>query len=89
MNNPKPTTMTLNVRLVDGSIRRFQFPAENEGDLNLATRIERALEAHDLVIELGDRLLVFPQHSILTIELTPAPAKLPATAIRHGRLVGE
>jgi len=86
---PKPTTVTMIVRLVDGSIHRFQFPVENAGDANLASRIERVLEAHDLVIELDGRLLVIPQHSILSIELTPAPAKLPTTAIRHGRVVGE
>jgi hypothetical protein len=73
---------------VDGSVHRFQFPVENAGDMNLASRIERTLEADDLVIELSGRLLVIPQHSILSIELTPAPVKLPATAIRHGQVIG-
>jgi len=77
------------VRLVDGSIHRFQFSDEKGDETTLATRVERALEAHDLVIELGGRLLVIPQHSMLSIELTPAPAKLPATVIRHGRVIGE
>ena len=89
MSNTKSITVTIIVRLVDGTVHRFQFPVENAGDVNLASRIERVLEAHDLLIELDGRLLVIPQHSILSIEVTPAPAKLPATAIRHGRVVGE
>ncbi len=89
MSNANPSAVTMIVRLVDGSVQRFQFPAEKEGDeLTLASRIEKALQAQDLVLELGGRLLVIPKHSILTIEVTPAPAKLPATAIRHGRVIG-
>jgi hypothetical protein len=90
MNNPKPSAQTMIVRLLDGSSHRFQFPAEKDGDdLTLATRIERAFQAQDLALELGGRLLVIPKHSILTVELSPAPAKLPATALRHGRVMGE
>jgi hypothetical protein len=55
--------------------------------LQLANRIEKALQAHDLVLELGGRLLVIPKHSIVSIELTPAPAKLPAVVIRHARII--
>ncbi|HUJ11212.1 MAG TPA: hypothetical protein VL171_14420 [Verrucomicrobiae bacterium] len=89
MNNTNPSAVTMVVRLVDGSVKRFQIPAEKEGDeLTLASRIERALQAQDLALELGVQLLVIPKHSILTVEVTPAPAKLPATAIRDGRIIG-
>ncbi len=89
MRNASPSHIKMIVRLVDGSVQSVQFPAEQEGDeLTLASRIEKVLQAQDLVLELGGRLLVLPKHSILSIELTPSPAKLPTTAIRHGRVIG-
>ena len=87
MNNLKPPTVSMTVRLIDGSIRRFRFPSDGGDDVTLGSRIEKALQTQDLVVELGDRLLVIPKHSILTIELTPPPPKLPAVAIRNARLI--
>ena len=85
----KPKTITMIVRLVDGNVHRFQFPDENAGDpMTLVSRLERGFEAQDLAVEMDGRLLVFPKHSILSIEVTPAPAKLPAFAIRNGRVIG-
>jgi hypothetical protein len=85
----KPKTITMIVRLVDGNVHRFQFPDEFAADpTTLASRLERGFEAHDLAIETDGRLLVYPKQSILSIEVTPAPAKLPAFAIRHGRMIG-
>ncbi len=84
----KPRTIMMIVRLVDGTVHRFQFPDEHSGDpMTLVSRLERGFEAQDLAVELEGRLMVFPKHSILSIELTPAPAKLPAFAIRHGQIV--
>ncbi len=84
---PKSLTQTMIVRLVDGSVHRFQFPPEGGDDVMLASRIEKAFQAHDLVLELSGRLLVIPRHSILSIEVTPAPAKLPAFTVRNGRTI--
>jgi hypothetical protein len=84
---PKPQPITMIVRLTDGSVHRVRFIPSDEDDLQLANRIEKALQAHDLVLELGGRLLVIPKHSIVSIELTPAPAKLPAVVIRHARII--
>ncbi len=85
----KPKTITMIIRLVDDSVHRIQFPDENAGDpMTLVSRLERGFEAHDLAVELDGRLLVLPKNSILSIEVTPVPAKLPAFAIRNGRVVG-
>ena len=54
---------------------------------NIATRIEKAIEANELLIELEDRLLVIPLNNIKYIEITPAPPKLPKFAIRNARLI--
>ncbi len=86
---PKSPTVTMIVRLIDGSVHRFQFPPDGGDDVTLASRIEKAIQAHDLALEISGRLLVIPQHSILTIELTPAPAKLPAFTVRNARVVDE
>jgi hypothetical protein len=89
MNNLKPPTVSMTVRLIDGSIRRFRFSSDGADDVTLGSRIEKGFQAHDLALELGDRLLVIPKDSILTIELTPAPAKLPASTVRNGQMIDE
>jgi hypothetical protein len=88
MRNTKSVAVSMIVRLTDGSIHRFQFSDEKGDEVTLASRVERALEAHDLVIELDGRLLVIPKSSILSMELSPAPVKMPAFTIRNGRVVG-
>jgi hypothetical protein len=84
----KPTnTQTMIVRLVDGSVQRFRFPPGGD-DVQLATRINEWLKGRgDLLLDVGDRLLVIPEHSILTIEMSPAPAKLPPIAIRNAQVI--
>jgi hypothetical protein len=83
----KPNTQTMIVRLVDGSVQSFRFPAGGD-DVQLATRLNEWLKGRgDLLLDVGDRLLVIPEHSILTIEMTPVPAKLPPTAIRHAQVI--
>jgi hypothetical protein len=85
---PKPQIITMIVRLIDGSVHRLRFIPADDDAVQLAGRIEKAFQAHDLVLELSGRLLVIPKHSILSIELTPAPAKLPAIAIRNAQVIG-
>ena len=87
MNNLKPSKAMMTVQLVDGSVRRFRFSSDGSDDVTLGSRIEKALQTQDLVVELGDQLLVIPMHSILTIEVTPPPPKLPAVAIRNAQLI--
>ena len=84
---PKSQTITMIVRLIDGSVHRLRFTPADDDDVQLAGRIEKAFQAHDLVVELSGRLLVIPKHSIVSIELTPAPARLPAVAIRNAQLI--
>jgi hypothetical protein len=54
---------------------------------NIATLIEKAIEANELLIELENRLLVIPLNNIKYIEIIPAPPKLPKFAIRNARLI--
>lgn len=84
---PKSQTITMIVRLIDGSVHRLRFTPADDDDVQLASRIEKAFQAHDLVLELSGRLLVIPKHSIVSVELTPAPAKLPAVAIRNAQVI--
>ena len=86
MNARKSPTQMI-IRLVDGNVHRLRFTPADDDEVQLAGRIEKALQTQDLVVELGDRLLVIPMHSILTIEVTPPPPKLPAVAIRNAQFV--
>jgi hypothetical protein len=64
----------------------FEYVREDEVT-TMATRIEKALESNDVLIELEDRLLVVPLNNLKYIEITPAPPKLPKFTIRHARLI--
>lgn len=81
-----PNRVTMIVTCVDGTKHKFEF--QPRPDLtNQAGRIEQMLEAPNLVLELTDRMMVIPTHSIRSVEFTPKPAKLPERALRNVRIV--
>ncbi len=78
--------VTLTIRYVDGSQQRFEGIREKD-EVNMASRIQNALNASQLLLVLEDKLLVIPFHNIQNIEVSPAPPRLPANAVRNVRLV--
>jgi hypothetical protein len=67
----------------DGSKKLLEFPAPvSDSDVNLAARLEEALAARQLVLEADGALVVIPVESIKYLQSFPAPAKLPAYAIK-------
>ncbi len=77
----------LTVHFTDGTEQRFEYARAKE-DVNLAAVIQEALKSNQLVIELQDRMLVIPMHSVKTVEVSPPPTKLPRFVIRNAMLVG-
>jgi len=53
MNNLKPPTVSMTVRLIDGSIRRFRFSLDGADDVTLGSRMEKGFQSHDLALERG------------------------------------
>jgi hypothetical protein len=73
------------VRLVDKTTMQFEFPPQAD-EMKLAARVEKLLESKNLALQLDERLLIIPAHNILSVEITPAPTKLPENTIRNVHL---
>ena len=78
----------LTIHYVNGAKQKFEFPVQPDETLSAAGRIKELLASNQLIIELEDRVLIIPFQSIQSIEVSPPPEKIPATAIRNVRLTG-
>ena len=73
------------VRLTDRTTFKFAFPDQAD-PVKLAARVEKLLESNNLTVEVDGRLLIIPAHNILSVEVSPAPSKLPDNTIRGASL---
>ena len=80
-------TVRLTVRYTNGETDCFEFDSPQEEKAVLASHIERVLTSKELMLEVGDRLLVIPMQNVQAIEVSPVPLKLPDTVIRSVRRV--
>ena len=79
-------TAHLKICYMDGTGQQFEY-ARSEEIQTLSSRIQEALKLNQLIIEVGDRVLVIPMQNLKTIEISPAPKKLPNFVIRNARLI--
>jgi hypothetical protein len=77
---------TLTIHFVNGSDQEFEFTRPEES-ASIAQRIQDALSANQLLLQLEDRLLVVPFQNILTVEVSPPPPKVRGNVLRNLRLV--
>lgn len=70
------------IRFMDGAEERFEYARLPQDDVNLVARIEEALDAKHLIVEVEGKLIVYPFHSIKAIEVSPVPAKLPRIVMK-------
>ncbi len=80
------TKRILTIRYINGNEEKFEFT--RQGDTHsIAAQIKDALSANQIILELGDRVLIVPFQNIQSIEITPPPDKLPANALRNVRII--
>lgn len=77
----------MTVKFIDGSQENYEFPRQIIDESLLAQKIQDALDAKHLIIDLESKVQITPIHNILSIEITPPPLKLPPNAIKEARLV--
>ena len=77
----------MTVKYIDGSQENYEFPRQIIDESLLAQKIQDALDAKHLIIDLESKVQITPIHNILSIEITPPPLKLPPNAIKEARLV--
>jgi len=76
----------LTIRYANGRKQKFEYMPE-EDRVNIASNIREALNANQLLLDMGDRVLIIPFQNIQSIEISPPPGKLPPIAIKNVRFI--
>jgi hypothetical protein len=81
-------TAGLLIRFMDGSKITVRYPKQaGEDPTTIAANVRKALEADRLLLEVDGSLLFIPMSNVKYLQVTPAPDILPATVLRHARMV--
>ncbi len=81
MNNVKCT-----ISFLDGTQLKVVWDKREDATMRSASLIEKVLNSESFALELEGRLVIVPIQNVRTIEVRPAPVKLPATVVRGARL---
>ena len=76
----------LTVYFTDGSKMSVTFPQQSDDISEIAGRVQKALDANQLAIEIDGELFVIPMSNVKYVQVNPAPENLPETVIRGGAL---
>ena len=76
----------LTIHFNDGSKLSMTFPPQADDFNQIASRVQKALDANKLAIEIDGELFVIPMNNVKYLQVNPAPEKLPDTVIRSGAL---
>lgn len=77
------------IHFMDGTKITFAWPRQaGDEPTAMLTRVRKALEMDKLAVEVQGDLFVIPIRNVKYVQLTPAPAKLPAEVIKGGEVVG-
>ena len=82
-------TVDMTVKFVNGTEEHYTFPRQmTEEDAHLmVNKVQEALDAKHLIIDLGSKIQIMPMNNILQIEVSPVPVKLPSSCIQGASLV--
>ena len=81
------STVNCTISYTDGEQLKIEWPKQEDASLRVGRVLETILANQSLAIELEGRLVIIPVQNIRTIEVRPAPDKLPETVIRGARIV--
>ncbi len=80
------TKRFLTIFFTDGSKLSVTFPQQGGDPHQIVSRVQKALDANQLSIEIEGELYVVPMSSIKYLQLSPSPEKMPEIVIRGGVL---
>jgi hypothetical protein len=75
------------ISFVDGEQLSIAWPKREDASMRAGRVLEMIMANQSLAIELEGRLVLIPVQNIRTVEVRPAPEKLPDTVIRGARIV--
>lgn len=83
------TKVSMTVKFVNGAEEHYTFARQvsEEDAYVMMNKIQEALDAQHLIVDLGSKVQVMPVNNILQIEISPPPVKLPSNCIKGASLV--
>ena len=79
-------TRYMTIHFTDGAKLSVTFPKQTQDDFQIASRIQKALDANQLALEVDGEMFVVPMNSVKYLQVSPAPKKLPDSVIRGASL---
>ena len=79
----------LTIHFTDGSKMSVTFPKQAGEPHQILNRVQKALDANQLAMEIGEELFVVPMNNVKYMQVSPRPDKLPDNVIRGGVLKGD
>ena len=76
----------MTIHFTDGSKMSVTFPKQTPDDFQMASRIQKALDANQLALEVDGEMFVVPMNGVKYLQVSPAPEKLPDSVIRGASL---
>jgi len=75
------------IHLVDGTSVAFDFPQQTQESHLLVSQMEKALNQPYVAVESEGVVFFYPRENIKTMQVYPAPEKLPDFVIRGAEFV--
>lgn len=81
-------TRFMTINFVSGKKQRFEFEPLADDVNTTATKLEKMMASGYLVMQCDDRMHFFPFANVESIEVSPAPGKVPGFVMRAVRDLG-
>ena len=76
----------LTIHFTGDSKLSMTFPQQTDDSHQIAAKVQKALDANQLAIEVDGEMFVIPMNNIKYLQVNPAPRKLPDTVIGSASL---
>lgn len=77
------------IDFIDGTTMHFEFETDADDAISVANQIHNIADNNTLCFEIDNRLVFLPTANIRSIEVTPAPKKIPANVLRGATSLGK
>lgn len=76
----------MTIHFIDGTKLPLEFPPQGESAHNLTQRVQELLRDQYMLAEVDGSLMMFPLANIKYVQVSPAPAVVPANALKGATL---
>ncbi len=79
----------LTIHFTDGSKMSMTFPQQTQDAHQMASKIQKSLDANQLAVEVEGELFMIPKNNIKYLQVSPTPEIMPDSVIRGAVLEPE